>query len=101
MDKKEKPFGLRNANLPAFPTEFSYGDKDFTGQPIIGKLKYPGITKREYLIGKVLGGITAKHGAVDFSEADAKRVLFMVDTMIAIAEQNRSTLEETLSPKTI
>jgi hypothetical protein len=37
--EKQKPIQLRNENLPAFPTEFSFGDEDFTGQPIINNRK--------------------------------------------------------------
>ena len=81
--EKQKPIQLRNSNLPAFPTEFSYGDEDFTGQPIINKKKYAGVTKREYFTAKALGGFMAKHGAVDFSEADADRIMVAVDMMLA------------------
>jgi hypothetical protein len=81
--ENEKPIQLRNPNLPAFPTEFSYGDEDFTGQPIINKKKYAGITKREYFTAKALGGFMSKHGAVDFSEADADRIMVAVDMMLA------------------
>ena len=79
----QKPIQLRNPNLPAFPTEFSYGDEDFTGQPIINKKKYAGVTKREYFTAKALGGFIARHGAVDFSEADADRIMLAVDMMLA------------------
>lgn len=80
-DKEEnkKPFGLRNENLPAFPTEFSYGDKDFTGMPVVAHGKYAGVTKREYFAAKALGGFIAKHGAVDFNEEDVDRILKAVD----------------------
>jgi|688.fasta_scaffold35632_12 hypothetical protein len=81
--ENKKPIQLRNPNLPAFPTEFSYGDEDFTGQPIINKKKYAGVTKREYFTAKALGGFMAKHGAVDFSEADADRIMVAVDMMLA------------------
>jgi len=80
--EKQKPIQLRNPNLPAFPTEFSYGDEDFTGQPIINKKEYAGITKREYFTAKALGGFMARHGAVDFSEADADRIMKAVDMML-------------------
>ena len=80
--ENQKPIKLRNPNLPAFPTEFSYGDEDFTGQPIINKKKYAGITKREYFTAKALGGFMSKHGAVDFSEADAERIMKAVDMML-------------------
>jgi hypothetical protein len=78
----KKPIQLRNPNLPAFPTEFSYGDEDFIGQPIINKKNYAGITKREYFTAKALGGFMSKHGAVDFSEADAERIMKAVDMML-------------------
>jgi len=78
----EKPFGLRNENLPAFPTEFSYGDSDFTGQPIINHKKYAGINKREFFVAKALSGFLAKHGAVDFEESDAIRIINAVDLVM-------------------
>ena len=81
--ENKKPIQLRNPKLPACPTEFSYGDEDFTGQPIINKKKYAGITKREYFTAKALGGFIARHGAVDFSEADADRIMVVVDMMLA------------------
>ena len=79
---EQKPIQLRNPNLPAFPTEFSYGDEDFTGQPIINKKKYVGITKREYFTAKALSGFIAKHGVVDFSEEDTDRIMKAVDIML-------------------
>ena len=84
----QKPIQLRNPNLPAFPTEFSYGDEDFLGQPIINKKKYAGITKREYFTAKALEGFMAKHGAVDFSEDDAERIMKAVDMMLGKCKIN-------------
>lgn len=81
-EENKKPFALRNENLPAYPTEFSYGDKDFTGMPIIANKKYAGITKREYFISQALGGFIAKHGVVDFTELDADRIMKSVDLML-------------------
>jgi hypothetical protein len=80
--ENKKPIQLRNSNLPAFPTEFTYGDEDFLGQPIINKKKYAGVTKREYFTAKALGGFMARHGAVDFSEEDADRIMKAVDMML-------------------
>lgn len=79
---KQKPFSLRNENLPAYPTEFSYGDEDHFGAPVIAKRKYPGITKREYFQAAALSGFLAKHGAVDFTDMDAKRINEAVDLFI-------------------
>lgn len=80
--KESKPFGLRNENLPAFPTEFSYGDSDFTGAPVIAHRKYPGITKREYFQAHALAGFFSKHGAVDFTDMDVQRINDAIDLFI-------------------
>lgn len=94
----KKPFGLRNENLPAFPTEFSYGDHDFTGMPIISHSKYPGITKREYFLARAFSGFMAKHGAVDFTHEDIKRINKAVDMMLGIeAEPERSVATKLLN----
>jgi hypothetical protein len=91
MDKKrEKPFALRNANLPAFPTEFTYGDLDFLGAPVIKHGKFAGITKREYFIAKALSGFMAKHGAVDFKQEDAERIIDSVDLMLEMADTRKN-----------
>lgn len=83
MNKEiKKPFGLRNENLPAFPTEFSYGDEDFLGAPIIAHRKYPGITKREYFLAQAISGFMAKHGAVDFDPEDCRRISDAVDLLL-------------------
>jgi hypothetical protein len=78
-NSKEKPYSLRNENLPAYPTEFSYGDEDFTGAPIINRKSYPGMTKREFFVAQAIGGFIARHGAVDFNEADALRIIVAVN----------------------
>jgi len=82
MSKEERIYGLKNPNLPAFPTEISHGDEDFTGMPIVNKKYCYGLTKREYLIGQAINGFMAKHGAVDFTEDDVKRILLAVDMLI-------------------
>ena len=78
----KKTIQLRNSNLPAFPTEFSYGDENFTGQPIINKKIYTGITKREYFMAKALGGFISKNGVLSFTEADASMIMKAVDIML-------------------
>jgi len=68
------PLALKNENLPAFPTEISYNNEDFTGMPIINKKHCYGITKREYFLSQVVCGFIAKHGVVDFTSKDIKRI---------------------------
>lgn len=78
----EKPFALKNENLPAFPTEISCSDADFTGMPIIDKKHCYGITKREYFLSQALSGFLAKHGAVDFTLGDIERINNAVDLIM-------------------
>lgn len=81
-EPKEKPFALRNENLPAYPTEFSYGEKDDFDAPVISHRKYPGVTKKELFLAHALGGLIAKHGAVEFQEADCRRLTDAVDMLL-------------------
>jgi hypothetical protein len=77
-----KPAGLKNENLPAYPTEFTFGDEDFTGQPIINKRKCHGLTKREYFMAQALGGIFSKYGIDALSDKDCKSIILSVDTFL-------------------
>ncbi len=88
--ENEKAFALRNENLPAFPTEFSYGDSDFLGAPVIAHGKYAGISKKEYFAAKALEGAMSKWGAVDFTASDAKRLMVAVDLMMKECDAFRS-----------
>ena len=87
--EKEKPFALKNENLPAYPTEFSYADEDFTGAPIINRKKYAGITKREFFASQALSGFLAKHGAVDFTQNDTDRIIDAVDMVVEKLTQHK------------
>lgn len=50
-DEKHIAIGATNGNRPAFPSDFNYGDEDFTGMPIIVHKVSFGLTKREYFAG--------------------------------------------------
>ncbi len=82
MRREEKIYGLKNENLPVFPTVISYGDEDFTGMPIINQKHCYGLTKREYLISQAFKGHIVRHGVVDFTEEDVHRILKAVDLLI-------------------
>lgn len=49
----------KNADKPAYPSEFEGGEYDFTGQPIIAHRKYYGLTKREYFAAMALSGLAS------------------------------------------
>lgn len=86
MTNENKKLALKNKNLPAFPTEYSYADEDFIGQPVISKMKYPGITKREYFLSKALQAFISKYGPIDYCVEDAERLINAVDLTIELSK---------------
>ena len=56
-ERKLLAAGASQANRPAFPSDFTYGDTDFTGMPIIVHRTSVGLTKREYFAAMALQGL--------------------------------------------
>ena len=83
-EKKNVAIGASNANRPAFPSDFNYGDKDFLGAPVIVHRTSFGLTKREYFAAMAMQGLCASKDTDAFGEMEsvAKQAVIAADELL-------------------
>lgn len=93
-EKKNLAVGAKMGNRPAFPSDFNYGDKDFTGMPIIVHRTSFGLTKREYFAGLAMQGMLANATAANPTKNNEPTAVVLSKAAIVIADELLKQLEQ-------
>lgn len=67
-------------NPPAFPSEYSGAEYDFTGQPVISERKYYGMTLLDYFAAKAMQSMVNISSTNDGFEVELSRRAYIVAT---------------------